>query len=105
MRLVSALLFAAAAAAQPGPHFEVASLKPTQADPQAIGTVRPAPGNQGYIGSNMTLRSYLMIAFVVRDTQIVGAPAWFGNDRYWASHILELREQLAALDEPALVLY
>ncbi len=27
---------------------------------------------------------------------------WFGQPRYWADHILELREQLAALDEPPL---
>ena len=30
---------------------------------------------------------------------------WFGDSRYWSSHILELREQLAALDEPPLALY
>ncbi len=29
---------------------------------------------------------------------------WFGDDRYWSSHILELREQLAAFDEPPLSL-
>ncbi len=28
---------------------------------------------------------------------------WFGNDRYWEEHILALREQAAALDEPPLV--
>lgn len=27
---------------------------------------------------------------------------WFNTERYWAEHILELREQLAALDEPPL---
>src|SRR5690606_10280333 len=27
---------------------------------------------------------------------------WFNTGNYWASHILELREQLAALDEPPL---
>lgn len=27
---------------------------------------------------------------------------WFNTQRYWAEHILELREQLAALDEPPL---
>jgi Ser/Thr protein kinase RdoA (MazF antagonist) len=27
---------------------------------------------------------------------------WFNTERYWADHILELREQLAALDEPPL---
>jgi Ser/Thr protein kinase RdoA (MazF antagonist) len=30
---------------------------------------------------------------------------WFGDSRYWSSHILELREQLAAFDEPPLALY
>ncbi len=29
---------------------------------------------------------------------------WFNTPRYWGDHILELREQLAALNEPALVL-
>ena len=29
---------------------------------------------------------------------------WFNSERYWAEHILELREQLAALDEPPLEL-
>jgi len=30
---------------------------------------------------------------------------WFNTSKYWAEHILELREQLAALDEPPLHLY
>ncbi|MCP8899791.1 serine/threonine protein kinase [Gilvimarinus xylanilyticus] len=30
---------------------------------------------------------------------------WFNTERYWAEHILELREQLAALNEPALEVY
>ena len=29
---------------------------------------------------------------------------WFNTVRYWGEQILELREQLAALDEPALEL-
>lgn len=29
---------------------------------------------------------------------------WFNTERYWAEHILELREQLSALDEPPLQL-
>lgn len=29
---------------------------------------------------------------------------WFNTERYWAEHILELREQMAALDEPPLQL-
>jgi Ser/Thr protein kinase RdoA (MazF antagonist) len=30
---------------------------------------------------------------------------WFNSERYWSDHILELREQMAALYEPALSLY
>ncbi len=30
---------------------------------------------------------------------------WFNTERYWAEHILELREQLAALDEPPLTVF
>ncbi|WP_339896552.1 serine/threonine protein kinase [uncultured Gilvimarinus sp.] len=30
---------------------------------------------------------------------------WFNTERYWAEHILELREQLAAINEPALEIY
>ena len=30
---------------------------------------------------------------------------WFNTERYWAEHILELREQLAMLDEPPLAVF
>jgi len=30
---------------------------------------------------------------------------WFNTENYWASHILELREQLSALQEPPLVIF
>ena len=30
---------------------------------------------------------------------------WFNTERYWAEHILELREQLAALNEPPLAIF
>lgn len=30
---------------------------------------------------------------------------WFNTPRYWSEHILELREQMSALDEPPLVLF
>jgi Ser/Thr protein kinase RdoA (MazF antagonist) len=30
---------------------------------------------------------------------------WFNDNRYWSDHILELREQLAALDEEPLTLF
>jgi uncharacterized protein (TIGR03435 family) len=64
------------------PHFEVASLKPSLPNAQGGGIIRPMPGNQGYVATNMPLRTYLMIAYTVRDTQISGAPGWFGTDLY-----------------------
>ncbi len=30
---------------------------------------------------------------------------WFNTQRYWSDHILELREQLALLNEPPLQLF
>jgi Ser/Thr protein kinase RdoA (MazF antagonist) len=30
---------------------------------------------------------------------------WFNSQRYWSDHILELREQMAVLYEPALSMY
>jgi len=27
---------------------------------------------------------------------------WFGQERFWGDHVLELREQLAAMQEPPL---
>jgi uncharacterized protein (TIGR03435 family) len=74
-----------AAQSQAGPsaaeslRFEVASFKPSPPDAQGPFQIRPTPGNQGYLGTNIPLRAYLMIAYVVRDTQIVGAPAWFAR--------------------------
>jgi len=84
--VILGVLGAARVSAQaPSPQslrFEVASLKPSNPDVPAPGLIRPTPGNQGYIATNLPLRTYLMIAYVVRDTQISGAPAWFANDRY-----------------------
>lgn len=36
------------------------------------------------------------------DPAFPGGFPWFGSERYWADHILELREQFAALQEPPL---
>ena len=38
-----------------------------------------------------------------RDPAFPPAFPWFADGRYWSDHILTLREQLAALDEPALL--
>ncbi len=55
-----------------------------------------------------TLRIINYSAWLARrwdDPAFPMAFPWFNSERYWADHILELREQLAALDEPVLTLY
>lgn len=54
-----------------------------------------------------TLRLMHYAAWLARRWEDPAFPAsfpWFNTVRYWSEHILELREQLAALDEPALEL-
>lgn len=53
-----------------------------------------------------TLRIMHHSAWIARRWQDPAFPrgfTWFNSPRYWSDHILELREQLAALQEPPLV--
>ncbi|TQV71837.1 serine/threonine protein kinase [Exilibacterium tricleocarpae] len=53
-----------------------------------------------------TLRIMHYAAWLARRWEDPAFPhnfPWFNTQRYWAEHILELREQLAAMDEPQLV--
>ncbi|MGI9325936.1 MAG: serine/threonine protein kinase [Pseudomonadales bacterium] len=53
-----------------------------------------------------TLRMMHHAAWIARrweDPAFPPAFPWFADGRYWSDHILHLREQLAALDEPALL--
>lgn len=58
-----------------------------------------------------TLRTWRIMhyaAWLARRWQDPAFPhsfPWFNTERYWAEHILELREQLAALQEPPLALF
>ena len=85
-QLLAAVCAAGMLAAQTAPdenlRFEVASLKPTPDGTQGGAIIRPKPANNGYIGINMPLRTYLMIAYTVRDTQISGGPSWFAEERF-----------------------
>jgi Ser/Thr protein kinase RdoA (MazF antagonist) len=52
-----------------------------------------------------TLRIMYHAAWIARrwhDPAFPHAFTWFGTVRYWSDHVLALREQLAALDEPPL---
>jgi Ser/Thr protein kinase RdoA (MazF antagonist) len=66
------------------------------------------PAELPLIESLRTLRLIHYSAWLARRWNDPAFPMnfpWFNTENYWASHILELREQLAALDEPALALY
>jgi Ser/Thr protein kinase RdoA (MazF antagonist) len=55
-----------------------------------------------------TLRLMHHAAWIARRWEDPAFPLafpWYGSGRFWSDHILELREQLAALDEPPLRLY
>lgn len=55
-----------------------------------------------------TLRIMHYSAWLARRWQDPAFPhsfPWFNTERYWAEHILELREQMSALNEPLLRLY
>lgn len=55
-----------------------------------------------------TLRIMHFAAWLARRWQDPAFPLafpWFGSARFWADHILELREQLAALHEPPLAVF
>tara|TARA_B100001250_G_scaffold54243_1_gene42074 strand:- start:1936 stop:2922 length:987 start_codon:yes stop_codon:yes gene_type:complete len=60
------------------------------------------------VESFRTLRIINYSAWLARRWQDPAFPQnfpWFNTQRYWSEHILELREQLAALDEPPLELF
>lgn len=53
-----------------------------------------------------TLRMMNYAAWIARrwtDPAFPSAFTWFNTERYWAEHVLQLREQFANLQEPALV--
>jgi Ser/Thr protein kinase RdoA (MazF antagonist) len=54
-----------------------------------------------------TLRLIHYSAWLARrwdDPAFPAAFPWFNTQRYWQDRVLELREQVAAMDEPVLVL-
>lgn len=70
---------------------------------------RPFPNHQlAWIESLRTLRLVKYTAWLCQrwaDPAFKMAFPWFTGHQYWSSHILSLREQISALQEPALFLY
>jgi len=83
--------------------FEVATLKPSAAGGRG-GGIRPAPGGERYLATNVSLRLLMTIAYGVKADQVVGGPGWMDTDLYdmnakaeRASNIEELHVMLQNL--------
>lgn len=66
------------------------------------------PAELGLLEALRTLRLMHYSAWLARrwhDPAFPHSFPWFNTPRYWSSHILELREQMSAMDEPQLVIY
>ncbi len=64
------------------------------------------PATLSAIEALRTLRLMHHAAWIARRWQDPAFPAafpWFESPRFWSDHLLELREQMALLDEPALM--
>src|ERR1700722_10531294 len=73
---VSGIAYAQSA---PGPQFEVASIKPSHADPGSSGIYT---GNGRLTASNVTLMRCIMGAYAAGPNQILGGPDWLDSDRW-----------------------
>jgi uncharacterized protein (TIGR03435 family) len=60
------------------PEFEVASVKPDNAD----SPVEFGAGNGGAGGRNVTLKMLIGFAWRLQEFQISGGPGWVGSDRF-----------------------
>ncbi len=66
---------------QPALKFGVASIKPSQPGDLG-GGIRPAPGGERYVASNITLKQMITVAYRIKADQVAGGPAWLDDDRY-----------------------
>jgi uncharacterized protein (TIGR03435 family) len=69
------------AAKKPQLKFEVATVKPSPSGSRG-GGIRPAPGGERYIASNITLKALITVAYRIRPDQVIGGPGWIDTDIY-----------------------
>jgi uncharacterized protein (TIGR03435 family) len=85
MHRIAALALAAmglgAQAPPPSLTFEVASLKPSQPGVRG-GGIRPAPGGERYVATNVPLRILILVAYRVKTDQLVGGPGWMDTEPF-----------------------
>ena len=81
------LLTAAAGLAQlktdtaPRLEFEVASIKPSKPGADG-GGIKPLPGGQTYVATNVPVKLIIKLMFHLNDRQISGGPGWLETDLY-----------------------
>src|SRR5262249_574706 len=73
------LTAAAISGQQPGPGFDVASVKPA-ATTDGRALLQATPGRLQM--TNLTLRRMILIAYDLQDYQLAGAPAWIESEQY-----------------------
>lgn len=82
---VAALAISSQSYAQSGPKaplaFEVTSVKPSEPGANG-GGIRPLPGGQTYVASNVPLRLMIKLMYKINDSQIVGGPGWMNDELY-----------------------
>ena len=76
-----AVCISAAVYGQPeaGQHFDVASIRPSNANPNSSGI---NTGNGRLTATNVTLKRCIMGAYGVGPNQITGGPDWLDSDRF-----------------------
>jgi len=61
-------------------RFDVTSVKPNKGPVEAGMAFVPRP--KGFAAQNVTLRMLVMLAYQVRELEIVGGPGWMTSDRF-----------------------
>ena len=81
-KLALVVLWSCAAAAQTGPSFEAASVKPAQKG-RGSGSLSGGPGTNspGQLTGTSTLKALVMRAYELKGYQVAG-PAWMETERY-----------------------
>ena len=61
--------------------FEVASVKPSRPGDNA-GGIRPAPGGERYVATNLTLMQLIAVAYRTKSDQVVAGAKWMETDHF-----------------------
>lgn len=80
MRLPTIVLLLAISAFAQQPAFEVASIKPASPEARGMSLNRDAGGGIG--GTNLNIRTLIILAYHIQDFQLSGGPPWIRTDRF-----------------------